>query len=340
MSKLLSSLTWTNHTIVGPDDVLHIYDVFNEDQLNYFVRAGQPKYIVSDHWVLVNIPGQIVYGIPLWLINHIEESFTNMTFNSPTTLYTFNFMLNKKQVNRHLCLKLVELFKLTDYNYTWSGITPDFDMSDIINELNSLGSASPLNSDQRSFMLSAVKIKPHFIEFSGNVFNESAVVNHGGTRWAWENGLNDLFSTSSVSLITESARFELGAVFTEKTAYAVLGLTLPIWIGGYRPAATWQRMGFDIFEDVIDHSYQDYNTLFERCYYAFANNLELLTNKAQTAKLRQQLLPRLEKNRDLLLNHQLTRYSKQEISTWPSDLQTHVPSILQIFPHVNFDLNL
>lgn len=338
MSKLISSLKWAN-TKIEPSDVLHIYDVFNLDRLNFYLKAGQPKYVVSDHWATVDLPGQTVHCAPLWLTDQLEL-FNHVTFDDPTTLHTFNFMINKKQVNRHLCLKLVELFKLTDYDYTWSGITSDFDMSDIINELNLLEDSSPVNSAQRSFMLTPVDIKPKFIEFPGNSFGTYAVINYGGNRWTWDNGLAKLFLTSAISLITESVKFEKGAVFTEKTAYSVLGLSLPIWIGGYQQATQWKHMGFDIFEDIIDHSYQNYSTLFERCYYAFADNIELLTNKERTKKLRLELMPRLEKNRNLLLNHQLTRYCKQEISTWPIDLQTHIPEILKFFPRINVDLNL
>ncbi len=321
---------------IGSTDTLHIYDVFDADRLNFYIQASCcPKYIVSDHWVSIDLPGHRVYCLPLWLENQIEL-FKGIPFNRPTTRYAFNFMINKKQVNRHLCLKLVELFDLKDYNYTWSGITPEFDMSGIINELNALENSNPVSLEQRSFMLTPVKIKPKFTEFSANLDNygtdKIGVRNYGGNLWTWNNVLSDLFLTSAISLITESVRFEKGAVFTEKTVYAVLGLTLPIWIGGYQQAYHWKRLGFDIFEDIIDHSYQNYSTLFERCYYAFVNNIELLTNKAQATKLRHEVFPRLEKNRNLMLNHQLSQYSKQEISTWPPELQQHIPKILKFSP--------
>ena len=80
---------------------------------------------------------------------------------------------------------------------------------------------------------------------------------------------------SAVALISESADFQKASVFTEKTLYALMALNFPLFIGGYGHADQLTRMGFDVFDDIIDHSYQYKETLFERCYYAFYNNLEL-----------------------------------------------------------------
>jgi hypothetical protein len=156
-------------------------------------------------------------------------------------------------------------------------------------------------------------------------------MNYGGNAWTWKNGLNDLFSKSAISLITESVRYQQSMTFTEKTLYSVLGLTFPIWVGGYNQASEWEKLGFDAFNDVVDHSYQSYNTLIERCYYAFSNNLELLTNKSKSAELRAIHQERLFKNRELLLQNQLGKFVDTEINKYPSELQLCVPEILKHF---------
>ena len=79
------------------------------------------------------------------------------------------------------------------------------------------------------------------------------------------------------------------------------------------------------------HGYQNYNTLVERCYYAFALNLKLLSDKNKSTELRLLHKDRLIKNRELLLQNQLDKHVNQEISKLPQDLQATMPEILNYF---------
>jgi hypothetical protein len=315
------------------NDVLHIYDVFDKDYIDsIFFKKGTPKYIVSDH--ITRFDGVKIYGLPLiaekiarQLVNEIP--FKNSTM---TTSTCFNFVINKKQINRFLCIKLVELFKLSDFNYTWSGVDDKFDMSNIIAELDMLDTQSPLDNAARSFILSPILLKKRFIDFSTSVTNNTSQISNVGTVWwQWENGIGDLFLNSAISLITESVAYQTAAVFTEKIVFAALGLTFPIWIGGYNQASEWKRLGFDIFDDIIDHSYQNYNTLIERCYYAFSRNIELLSNKEKATELRLNFKDRLLNNRELLIQNHLAKFVDQEISKFPEDLQLVMPEIVDPF---------
>ena len=195
------------------------------------------------------------------------------------TNYCFNFMINKKQINRYLCIKLVELFKFKNFTYTCSGDDNRFDCSDIIKEHNYLNKLSPLTTDQIGKMLSPILIDPIFyyngIENLQN--NGSSIGNYGSNKDSWDWGLNQMFANSAVSLITESIAYQKASTFTEKTLFCLLGLNFPIWIGGHKQAEMWQRLGFDTFNDVINHDYQYYDTLLERCCYAFILNKKILT---------------------------------------------------------------
>ena len=122
-----------------------------------------------------------------------------------------------------------------------------------------------------------------------------------------------------------------GSVFTEKTLYSVLGLTFPIWVGGYNQAKEWNRLGFDTFDDIIDHSYQDYDTLIERCYFAISNNIELLSNREKVAQVRNSLKDRLMQNCEMLLQNHLAHVVDREIAKFPKDLQLLMPDILKYF---------
>jgi hypothetical protein len=322
---------------ITTDHVLHVHDYFDQDYVSKILQKGTPYAIVSDHMVTPPYSDPIpFYGLPLYIEKNTKSIVDQYQFsNNISTVNCFNFMINKKQVNRFLCIKFVEWFKLTNFDYTWSAIDQRFDMSNILAELDSLGDQSPLDQPTRSFMLASIQLKKRFIEYNNQVpddSNQYNIGNHGGPAWAWRNGLQELFSTSAISLITESLQYQKCAIFTEKTVYSVLGLTFPIWVGGgYNQATEWKRLGFDVFDDIIDHSYQSYSTLIERCYYAFVNNLHLLSSKDKSAELRSLCHARLLKNRELLLQNHLGSVVDAEISKYPPEIQSCMPDILKHF---------
>ena len=312
------------------DHVLHIDDHFDQQYLNQILKKGTPGAILSScvHTPPYSNPIPF-FGLPIWLVDNTARIINGYKFDDNiSTINCFNFMINKKQINRFLCIKFVESFKLSNFDYTWSAVDQTFDMSDILAEITLLGDQNPLDQATKSCILSPIKLEKRFIEFSKEPIPPGAVniMSCGpGNEWTWRNGLDKMFSSSAISLITESLRFEKAAMFTEKTIFSVLGLTFPIWIGGYNQATEWKNIGFDVFDDIIDHSYQSYDTLIERCYYAFANNLDLLSNKDKSAKLRLSCKDRLLKNRELLLNNHLEILINNKTSTYPQEIQLCVP---------------
>lgn len=334
MLQVLSTGRRIAITNITDQHVIHRYDVFDQDFVDYILEKGRPNCIVSDHFVSAYFDNIQVIGLPLWLECHTKEFIEFVQFsNNCVTDHCFNFTINKKQINRFLCIKLVEWFNLRDFDYTWSGIGQNFDMSVIIQELDLLANKSPLSQQARSFILAPVRLEKKFIlgphDIDDN--NNSVSIKTKGGPLAWEAGLNQIFSNSAVSLITESVSYQKASVFTEKTLYSVLGLTFPIWVGGYNQAKDWANMGFDIFDDIIDHSYQSYDTLVERCYFAIANNLDILSDKALATELRSQNKHRLLQNRDHALSNGIGNYVDQQITKLPTDLQQVIPEILDKF---------
>jgi hypothetical protein len=249
--------------------------------------------------------------------------------------HAFNFMINKKQVNRFLCMKLVEYFNLKDFSYTWSGIGDSFDMEKIIAERSRV---SDLPENLYNEILSPIKtINQNFSRLNGleievDYKNLSGISNYGDNWQVWNVVVKKMFETSAISLITESVSYSKSICFSEKTLFSILGLSFPIWVGGYKQAEEWKRSGFDTFDDIINHDYQHYDTLVERCYYAFKNNLEVLTNKEKISALRELHKGRLLNNRELILNNQLTKFNNSQVSSWPQELQNAImPSIITHF---------
>jgi len=318
-------------------DIVHKHDTFDQSDIDNLLSRATPKYFINDHFTSGKFDGINFFGLPLYAEKEARRFNQQCLLSDDLqTLHCFNFIVNKKQINRYLCIKLVELFKLENFDYTWSGIDYSYDCSGIIKELDQLSKDSPLSQEQRKFILEPINLEKKFITHDKQIIASGvSIVNYGTNSWTWNNGLNNVFQSSACSLITESIRFQKASCFTEKTLYAVLGLTFPIWVGGYEQAKEWTRLGFDTFDDIIDHSYQSHSTLIERCYYAIANNIDLLSNKAKIHELRLQNKHRLLKNRDFLLMDGLSRFVDQQIAQFPADLQQIMPDIVKYFRDLN-----
>jgi hypothetical protein len=85
-----------------------------------------------------------------------------------------------------------------------------------------------------------------------------------------------VFEPSCISLITEPVYVEHQTMVTEKTIMALYGGTIPIWVGGWRIADWLTSQGFEVFDDVVDHSYQRLSDPAQRVAQAVASNLDLL----------------------------------------------------------------
>ena len=100
------------------NEVLHIGDTFDQEYIEFVLKKGIPNCVVGDSnstaLFLSTIP---YYGLPLYAERDATEITNGIQFNNNiSTLNCFNFMINKKQINRYLCIKFVEYFKLTNFN--------------------------------------------------------------------------------------------------------------------------------------------------------------------------------------------------------------------------------
>jgi hypothetical protein len=100
-----------------------------------------------------------------------------------------------------------------------------------------------------------------------------------------------------------AAFFEKEAILTEKTIMSIYSGTLPIWLGGWRCADALRQFGFDVFDDIVDHSYQNMQDPFDRCYYAIQRNLHLLQDFDRARDFVQNNRARFESNLQLLKNN-------------------------------------
>jgi len=318
-------------------ELFHIFDVFNQKYLeNVVAEKGRPGAILSDHILLLHHDHRTeldFYGLPLWAMRECRQ-WNHSDFDPNQALvstHAFNFMINKKQCSRYILLKLVEMGRYQSFQYTWSGIGRTYDMNHIINEMDQLGPGHPAGSSEfRTHILSPVDLPMRFIEENlvlhetdeKHLANDYGRIWYGGNKFTWDNFLHDMFKKSCVSLISETATgFDKQSVFTEKTLYAFFGLTFPIWVGNYGQALSVEQVGLDVFNDVIDHSYQWHPSLIERCYWAFELNKKILGDLTFAHGMRLQHIERLLINRKWLLNDGLDRYCQNQIDSMPAQFR-------------------
>jgi hypothetical protein len=90
--------------------------------------------------------------------------------------------------------------------------------------------------------------------------------------------LSNYYKNSFVEIITETSFTEPCYLLTEKTLNSIYGCNFPILIGGCGSVAFLRSIGFDMFDDVIDHSYDTITDPLEKIYFAVERNKHLLSN--------------------------------------------------------------
>lgn len=293
-----------------PDDVFYMPGPIDiELLLGYIEKYSMPAYVVGDHAGAIPLKDVKIYTVPYRGLDMAFEKFQNIKLpDQIDTRYCFNFFVNNKQINRHLLIKLVEYFELDSFEYILGNDQQYFDMQCIIDELNGLDNIE-LNKEFKTAILSPIEIPPKY---------DSTPVGK------WTDQVSQMLSQTAVSLVGEINGHQLASVFSDKTLYAIMGLTFPIYVGGSGHADYLKQIGFDIFDDIVDHSYQYKTTLIERCYYAFKNNLRLLSDTEFAIDSRQRCLPRLLANRNLLYDGILIKHTDKVLNSWPIPLSNTI----------------
>jgi hypothetical protein len=166
-----------------------------------------------------------------------------------TKTRAFNFMINKPRPHRIELLKLINEHGLTNFSHSlcWkTSPVPAVAITDY-----RIGDEVPLDR--------GVKNRHYRNAVTYQAFLQRCV-----------------FEPACISLVTEPACYERQTIVTEKTIMAIYGGTIPVWVGGWRIADWMKDQGFDIFEDVVDHSYQVLADPMQRVRKSIELNLDLL----------------------------------------------------------------
>jgi hypothetical protein len=303
-----------------PDDIFVVPGMVEPTVLhNWLEKYGQPAYIVMDQAGDIKINDLKIYSVPLRGLAFSFEKFEKLNQSTllsvPDTKFCFNFFVNENlNVNKYILIRLVEYFKFDCFDYVLNTDKKLCSIRPLLDQLPNVNDDELLKEFRNKILKPIALDIKHNKNYNSN--EVPCIVNQ------WTDNLDTLFDQCAVSLISEPCGDQIASVFTEKTMFAIMGLTFPIFVGGYGNADYLKQVGLDTFDDIIDHSYQFLPTLPERCFYAFKNNMHILSDLALAKQLRQTHLNRLLKNRGLLYDQILIKHVYKVIDTWPDPLKS------------------
>ena len=245
------------------------------------------------------------------------STFNKITFKPANK--KFSFMANKPRPQRMLISAVcANLFDSNTINYTFI----DHPIQNtIVDEL--------LIDTEYNLTNKFLKQKWIRTENSESLYNLG--INYKNFCEVYAKLKNSLFDDTCTSIISEPAYYEQGNQFSEKTIMSIYSGHFLIWPGMYKSAETFQNMGFDIFEDIIDHSYQYLEHPGRRIVEAFLRNMNFLNDVDLQNKYREQMLDRLNYNLQLIRNPEILKQNiiKLQIGSVPLDYHAEMHKLDQ-----------
>jgi hypothetical protein len=101
----------------------------------------------------------------------------------------------------------------------------------------------------------------------------------------FKNTLVNYYKDTFVEIITETSYTESCYNLTEKTLNSIYGCCFPILLCSKGSVAFLRDMGMDVFDDIVDHTYDQIEDPAERLYHAITDNLDLLVKNQRTKDL-------------------------------------------------------
>jgi hypothetical protein len=118
----------------------------------------------------------------------------------------------------------------------------------------------------------------------------------------FENRLRNMYRDSFVEIVSESVFSSPAFMLTEKTAHAFYGCNFPIILSGCGAVAHLRELGLDVFDDIVNHDYDNIKNPFDRIVSAIESNRRLLTDTNHAKQSWKECRPRFERNVEVMRN--------------------------------------
>ena len=118
----------------------------------------------------------------------------------------------------------------------------------------------------------------------------------------FENRLRRMYQDSFVEIVSESSFTPSSFMLTEKTSHSFYGCNFPIILGGAGAVAHLRELGLDMFDDIVDHSYDLISNPIDRIVTAIESNRILLTDANHAKQSWKACRSRFERNIEVIRN--------------------------------------
>ena len=108
-----------------------------------------------------------------------------------------------------------------------------------------------------------------------------------------------MYDNTALSIVTEPIFYENSFTLSEKTLHAYLSGHMVIWPGGWQCAKFVKALGFDVFDDILDHSYQYIDNPVDRTIQALELNKHVIFDKSLQEQFYNDNIERFQRNVDL-----------------------------------------
>lgn len=121
-------------------------------------------------------------------------------------------------------------------------------------------------------------------------------------RSNFDKRLRPHYQDSFIEIVAESTFSSTGYLLTEKTLNCFYGCNFPILLSGAGAVAHLRDIGFDMYDDIIDHSYDKIKNPIDRLITAIESNKQLLTDAGYVKTLWKKSKSRFVKNIEVARN--------------------------------------
>jgi hypothetical protein len=128
----------------------------------------------------------------------------------------------------------------------------------------------------------------------------------------FENNLRSAYQNSFVEIVGCRLGVDPGVSIDEKMINSVYARNFPVLIGSTGTVKFYRNLGIDMFDDVIDHSYDQIDNPVDRFYKAIVDNKHLITDTDQTKKIWQARESRFDENIDRFNNNEIYNNLRQK----------------------------
>jgi hypothetical protein len=120
--------------------------------------------------------------------------------------------------------------------------------------------------------------------------------------------LRQMYEHSIVEVVSETSFADPAFLLTEKTMHCFAAFNFPIILSSCGTVQFLRDIGFDMFDDIVTHSYDMEPDPVKRIVMALDNNIALLQNRDLAKQKWQECLPRFEKNWEFISSGKLAQW--------------------------------